>query len=62
MCSWRPCSRLDREGLAEGDIIIGVNRQRVRNLADFSDLVGGSRRGILLQINRAGRIYVARID
>lgn len=57
-----PRSRLDREGLAEGDIIIGVNRQRIRNLADFSNLLEGSRRSILLQINRAGRVYVARID
>jgi Do/DeqQ family serine protease len=57
-----PRSRLDREGLAEGDIIIGLNRQRIRNLADFTRALEDSRGSILLQINRAGRTYVARID
>ena len=58
----QPRSRLDREGLAEGDIIVGVNRQRIRNLADFTGVLENTRGSILLQINRAGRIYVARID
>ena len=58
----QPRSRLDREGLAEGDIIVGVNRQRIRNLKDFTDVLENSRGSILLQLNRAGRVYVARID
>jgi S1-C subfamily serine protease len=57
-----PRSRLAREGLAEGDVITGVNRQRVRNLADFRELVESSRSSILLQIRRNGRVYLARID
>lgn len=55
-------SRLDREGLAEGDIIIGVNRQRIRNLVDFTEELENTRGSILLELNRGGRIYVARID
>ncbi len=57
-----PRSRLAREGLAEGDIIVGVNRQRVHNLDDFSEELGKTRGSILLQISRRGRTYVARID
>ncbi len=57
-----PRSRLAREGLAEGDIITGVNRQRVHNLVDFQEALEGSRGSILLQIRRSGRAYIARID
>jgi Do/DeqQ family serine protease len=57
-----PRSRLAREGLAEGDIIVGVNRQRVRNLDDFREGLEKTRGSILLQISRRGRNYVARID
>jgi Do/DeqQ family serine protease len=57
-----PRSRLAREGLAEGDIIVGVNRQRVRSLLDFSRALESTRGSILLQISRSGRTYVARID
>ena len=57
-----PGSRLGREGLAEGDIINGVNRQRVHTLADFKDAIESTRGGILLQIRRGGRAYIAQID
>ena len=57
-----PRSRLAREGLVEGDIITGVNRQRVHNLVDFREALEASRGGILLQIRRRGRAYIARID
>ena len=57
-----PRSRLSREGLEAGDIIIGVARQRVRNLTDFKEAVEGTRGSILLQIDRGGRTYIARID
>ena len=57
-----PRSRLAREGLAEGDIIVGVNRKRVRNLVDFSRELEKTSGSILLQINRRGRTYIARID
>ena len=57
-----PRSLLAREGLSEGDIIIGVARQRVRNLADFKEAIEDTRGSILLQISRGGRTYIARID
>jgi len=57
-----PRSRLAREGLAEGDIITGVDRQTVRNLVDFKELIESTRGSILLQIRRNGRVYLARID
>jgi Do/DeqQ family serine protease len=55
-------SRLAREGLAEGDIITGVNRQRVHNLDDFRNALEQTRSSILLQINRRGRAYIVRVD
>lgn len=57
-----PRSRLAREGLAEGDIITGVNRQRVYNLGDFTRAMENASGGLLLQIKRKGRAYIARID
>jgi serine protease DegQ len=57
-----PGSRLANEGLAEGDIITGVNRERVHNLVDFTVLLDNRRGSILLQIRRRGRAYIARID
>jgi len=55
-------SRLGRQGLVEGDIIVGVNRVRVRNLADFKQEIEKIRGPILLQIQRRGRSYVVRVD
>jgi len=60
--SLEPRSRLAREGLAEGDIITGVNRQRVNNLADFQSAIESRRSSLLLQIRRGDRAYIARID
>lgn len=57
-----PNSRLAREGLAEGDIIIGVNRQQVHNLVDFRQVLENTRGSILLQIRRGGRSYIVQID
>jgi S1-C subfamily serine protease len=57
-----PRSRLAREGLAEGDIITGVNRQPVHNLVDFKQALETKRSSILLQIRRGGRSYIARIN
>jgi Do/DeqQ family serine protease len=57
-----PGSRLARAGLAEGDIITGVNRQRVHNLADFQQVLEKKRSSILLQIRRRGRAYIVQID
>ncbi len=57
-----PRSRLAREGFAEGDIITGANRQRVRNLVDLTRALEHVRGSILLQVRREGRVYIARID
>jgi len=57
-----PRSRLAREGLREGDIIIGVNRERVNDLGDFKRLIEARGGSILLQIRRGSRAYIARID
>jgi serine protease DegQ len=57
-----PRSRLAREGLANGDIITAVNRQRVRNLGDLTRAMQSARGSILLQVRRNGRAYIARID
>ena len=57
-----PRSRLAYEGLAEGDIVTGVNRQQINNLADFTQALELTHRGILLQIRRNGRAYIARVE
>ena len=57
-----PRSRLAREGLVEGDLITGVNRQRIHSLADFEKALGTTRGSILLQVRRGSRVYIARID
>ncbi len=57
-----PRSRLAREGLTKGDIITGVNRERIRNLADFTTALEKPHGNILLQIRRGGRVYIARIE
>ena len=55
-------SRLARAGLAEGDIITGVNRKRVHNLVDFQQALEKKRSRILLQIRRRGRAYIVQLD
>ena len=57
-----PRSKLARNGLRPGDIINGVNRQRVNNLGEFQQVLADSGRSIYLQILRNGSIYNARID
>ncbi len=57
-----PKSRLAYQGLAKGDIITGVNRQRIRNLNDFKASLENLRGTIYLQIVRGQRTYVARIE
>jgi S1-C subfamily serine protease len=55
-------SRLARQGISVGDVIIGANREQVHNLADFEKLVDKPRGTLLLQVFRRGRSYVVRID
>jgi len=55
-------SQLARNGLRPGDIITGVNRQGISDLADFKAAVVSVRGGFDLHIRRKGRDYRARID
>lgn len=57
-----PQSLLAKEGLTEGDIVTGLNRQRVHSLADFTTILESTQGGLLMQINRGGRAYIVRID
>lgn len=57
-----PRSRLAYEGLRPGDIITGANRQRISNLRELREVLGGMRGPILLQIRRGRETYIARID
>lgn len=57
-----PQSRLAQKGLAKGDIVTGLNRQQVHNLNDFETILESAAGGILMQISRRGRVYIARID
>jgi len=55
-------SRLARIGLLEGDIVTGANRIRVRDLAEFQDVISSVQGPLFLQIERGGRDYVVRVD
>lgn len=55
-------SRLARQGLSVGDVITGANREKVRNLSDFSKALEQMRSPLLLQVVRGSRAYVVRID
>ncbi|HLF29884.1 MAG TPA: Do family serine endopeptidase [Xanthomonadales bacterium] len=57
-----PNSLLARNGFRVGDIVTGVNRQGVSDLADLKALVQAGSGPIYLQIRRNGEDYVARID
>ena len=49
-------------GLQQGDVITEINRQPVRNLADFKRLTGklGKKQNVLLYVNRQGRkLFIA---
>ncbi|MDX1459445.1 MAG: Do family serine endopeptidase [Xanthomonadales bacterium] len=55
-------SLLAYEGLRPGDVITGVNRDTIRNLAELRSRLRGLRGPFVLQINRNGDSYFARID
>ncbi len=57
-------SRPAYEGLRPGDVITGVNRTRVDNLAELREALdrAPSRAPLLLQLRRDGAAYLARID
>ena len=50
-------------GLREGDLIVAVNREEVRNLGDFRrEFPIAEEREISLEIRRRGRAYLAVLD
>jgi serine protease Do len=49
-----PSSPAAQYGLQEGDVIESINRQPVRNVADFNRLAAKAKGQILLRINRQG--------
>jgi serine protease DegQ len=55
-------SQLARRGLRPGDVIVGANRNRVRDLEEFRDVVGLVRGSLYLEILRGDRQYVVRLD
>lgn len=48
-------SPAERAGLAEGDVIVSVNRQRVGDASDMADAIATDDRALLLNIIRDGR-------
>jgi len=51
-----------RNGLEAGDIIFGVNRYEVGNLADISKLLSQQPRQILFSLYRGRRAYYLPIE
>jgi Do/DeqQ family serine protease len=52
-----PNSRAAHSGLRRGDVILGINRQRVTNLENFRDALSQNDHQLLLNINRNGRVF-----
>jgi Do/DeqQ family serine protease len=57
-----PDSRLARRGLRPGDLVVGANESRVRDLGEFESVVGAVRGTLYLEVVRRGREYVVRVD
>ena len=55
-------SQLAYEGFRPGDVIIGVNRDRVSSLDEFEQAVSQTRGALMFQVRRGNRVYVARVD
>ena len=62
LSSLEASSRLAFEGLRPGDIITGVNRERISGLDQFARQMSGLRGPVLLQLQRNGEAYITRID
>jgi serine protease Do/serine protease DegQ len=52
-----PRSPAARIGLRQGDIIIGVNRQRIAGMQDFEKLAGQDQKELLLHIRRGNNAF-----
>lgn len=57
-----PDSRLARRGLRPGDIIMGSNRNRIRDLDEFREVISSIRDSLYLEVLRRGNEYVVRVD
>ncbi len=57
-----PDSRLARRGLRKGDIITGSNRIKVRDLAEFEEVISSISGPLYIQVRRNRGDYVVRID
>jgi S1-C subfamily serine protease len=55
-------SQLARRGLRPGDLILGVNRARVRTLEEFEQAVESTRGSLYLDVRREGNDYLLRMD
>lgn len=55
-------SNLARTGLRPGDIVTGCNRMKIKNLAEFSEVIGAVRDALFLEVFRNGRNYVVKVD
>ncbi len=53
----QPRSPAARLGLRQGDIIIGVNRQRIAGMKDFEKLAGADQKELLLHVRRGNNAF-----
>ena len=53
----QPRSPAARLGFRQGDVIIGVNRQRVTSMKDFEKLAGEDQKELLLHVRRGGNAF-----
>ena len=53
----QPRSPAARLGLRQGDVILGVNRQRVETMAQFSKLAGEDQKELLLHVRRGSNAF-----
>jgi len=57
-----PDSLLARKGLRPGDIISGSNREKIRNMSEFQEVISSVRGSLYLDVWRQGKDYVVRVD
>ena len=57
-----PDSRLARRGMRPGDIIVGSNRNRIRDLDEFREVISTVNDSLYLEVLRRGNEYVVRVD
>ena len=57
-----PESRLARRGMRPGDVVTGANRNSVRDLDEFREVVGAINDTLYLEVLRGNRDYVVRVD